>query len=63
MTAGWRRDQLVGCLKTWSATQRMMQTQGAQTVAELAQKIAIAWPNAQQVRQFYWPIYLRVGRV
>ncbi|NEP18901.1 MAG: class I SAM-dependent methyltransferase, partial [Leptolyngbya sp. SIO4C1] len=35
MTAGWRRDQLVGCLKTWSATQRMMQTQGAQTVAEL----------------------------
>ncbi|MEO1401986.1 MAG: class I SAM-dependent methyltransferase [Cyanobacteria bacterium J06635_1] len=63
MSAQWQRADLVGCLNTWSATQRMIQSKGAQTFETLAADIADVWPNAEQALTFQWPIYLRVGKI
>jgi SAM-dependent methyltransferase len=61
MSATWRLHDLLGYLRTWSATTRCMAAIAADPVAELAARMASSWGEgvAHPIR---WPLSLRVGR-
>lgn len=63
MSAQWQQTDLVGCLKTWSAVQRMIQAEGPQIFETVEADLAEIWPDAERVLTFHWPIYLRVGKI
>ena len=60
MTAAWRLPDLLGYLRTWSATTRCMAATATDPVAELATSMATRWGDG--VRTLRWPLHLRVGR-
>jgi len=60
MTAAWRLPDLLGYLRTWSATTRYMATVGTDPVAEFDRSIQTNWGAA--VHTVRWPLHLRVGR-
>lgn len=63
MTCEWNVDQLIGYLGTWSATQRFIQQQGIDAIAELSQCIIQAWGSPSETKLISWPLSLRVGKV
>jgi ubiquinone/menaquinone biosynthesis C-methylase UbiE len=61
--ASWSLFDLLGYLRTWSATQRFIKERGFDPVTEgLADELLPLWGDPQAERQISWPIYLRVGR-
>jgi SAM-dependent methyltransferase len=58
----WSRDDLLGYLGTWSATQACIKATGADPLAEFARRLAPLWPDPVQVKTLRWPLHLRVGR-
>ena len=61
MTTDWDLDQLIGCLQTWSSTQRFIAARGSDPVEQIIDQLRGAWGNAQQMRMVVWPLTLRVG--
>ena len=61
MTTHWDLDQLIGCLQTWSSTQRFIAATGSDPVEQIIDQLRRAWGNAQQMRTVIWPLTLRVG--
>jgi ubiquinone/menaquinone biosynthesis C-methylase UbiE len=61
MTAQWNLDQLVGYLRTWSATQRFMAATQRDPLEEIADKLRNAWGETKQTRRVIWPLTLLVG--
>jgi SAM-dependent methyltransferase len=59
----WSRDDLLGYLGTWSATQACMQAQGCNPLAALSRRLAPLWPNPEIRKTLRWPLHLRVGRI
>jgi SAM-dependent methyltransferase len=57
----WSLDQLLGYLRTWSATQRFMNARGFDPVNELEQELLPKWGDKEQVRLVTWPLHLRIG--
>jgi SAM-dependent methyltransferase len=62
MEEHWSLLQLLGYVRTWSATQRFRETQGYDPVAWLAAELAGSWGDPTSVRLVRWPLSLRVGR-
>ncbi len=62
MHARWTREQLLGYLRSWSATGHYQAAQGADPVLAFEQTLSTAWPDAKQPRQVRWPLSVRVGR-
>ena len=60
MVAEWTVEQLLGYLRTWSATQRFMAAEKRDPVAEVEDKLRQAW--GEQTRSVIWPLKVRVGR-
>lgn len=58
----WHRDQVLGYLRSWSATQRFMAARGHDPVTGLAEEIAGFWPDRGVRRLVRWPLRLRVGK-
>ncbi len=58
----WRRDQVLGYLRSWSATQRFMAARGHDPVIGLAEEIAEFWPDGGVQRLVRWPLRVRVGK-
>lgn len=57
----WSLKQLLGYLRTWSATQRFLQANGRDPVALIEEELTAAWGGAEK-RVACWPLTLRIGR-
>jgi SAM-dependent methyltransferase len=62
MEVRWDRAQLLGYLRTWSATSRYVDAQGVDPVAALEERLEPAWADVQSERTVTWPLAVRVGR-
>lgn len=62
MTASWDRDDLLGYLHTWSATQRFMAERGHDPLADLDRELLPYWPAGER-KVVRWPLKMRVGRI
>ena len=62
MQVTWTRAQLMGYLRSWSATGRYQAAQGVDPVLAFEQAISSAWGDAERGRLVSWPLSLRVGR-
>ena len=61
MRTQWNLNQLLGYLRTWSATQRFIAARGFDPVNSLVEEIGTVWKNPEEAREIKWPLYLRVG--
>lgn len=63
MSAEWTRDAVLGYVSSWSAVVRCREQEGVDPLPELVEALAPLWPDAAEVREVRWPIYLLLGRV
>jgi len=61
MIAHWTLPQLLGYLRTWSATQKFIAARKFDPVESLADELREVWKNPEQTREIKWPLRLRVG--
>lgn len=61
MEAGWSLFDLVGYLRTWSATNRFVAARGFDPVTALADELLTVWDAPHEEKQVRWPLSLRVG--
>lgn len=61
MVATWTRDELLGYVSTWSATQRLAAALGPRPFEELCEAVARVWPDGER-RDVRWPLAIRLGR-
>jgi SAM-dependent methyltransferase len=61
MRTQWSLNQLLGYLRTWSATQMFIAACGFDPVDSLAEELRAVWKNPEQMREIKWPLLLRVG--
>lgn len=61
MVARWDIEQLLGYLRTWSATQRFVVAEERDPLAEVEEPLRSAW--GEETRPVVWPLTVRVGRV
>jgi len=59
MVAEWSVEQLLGYLRTWSATQRFMASEKRDPLAEVETALRQSW--GRQHRRVVWPLTVRVG--
>ncbi len=62
MEERWKREHLLGYMRTWSATARYVDDKQVDPVAALEQRLAPLWPDSESHRTVTWPLALRVGR-
>jgi SAM-dependent methyltransferase len=62
MAADWTLSQLLGYIRTWSATQRFREAQGHDPVVELGGEMELHWGEPESTRRVRWPLSLRAGR-
>jgi SAM-dependent methyltransferase len=62
MHAEWTLDQLLGYLRTWSATQRFIAARGFDPVDSLGPRLREIWGLADDRRLVRWPLTVRVDR-
>ncbi len=61
MVMHWTRDELLGYIGTWSATQRLTAAVGPAPYAELCEALAREWPDGER-REVSWPLAIRLAR-
>jgi hypothetical protein len=62
MTTDWRLPELLGYLRTWSATTRCREATGRDPVEALSPELEALWGPVDVARRVTWPLALRVGR-
>jgi SAM-dependent methyltransferase len=63
MTERWTLDQLVGYVRTWSATSRYREALKHDPTIELAARLGELWRDRAEARRVWWPLAVRIGRV
>jgi SAM-dependent methyltransferase len=58
----WTLDDVVGYLRTWSASQRYRADRMADPVAEIDEALPAAWGSPERDRTLRWPVPIRIGR-
>jgi SAM-dependent methyltransferase len=61
MKTQWNLNQLLGYLRTWSATQKFIAARGFDPVDSVAEELEAVWKDPETVREMKWPLHLRVG--
>jgi SAM-dependent methyltransferase len=61
MTTQWNLDQLIGYLRTWSASQHFLEVKGSDPVAQIIDRLRSVWGEPEQIRKVNWPLTLRIG--
>lgn len=61
MAVDWSLDDLIGYLRSWSATSRYGEVHAADPVTELATALAPLWGNDRQ--RVVWPLSIKAGRL
>ena len=59
----WNLAQLIGYLRTWSATKNFIAACGFDPVDSLMQELGSVWHDPEHVRQVTWPLKLRIFRI
>ncbi|NBC85384.1 MAG: methyltransferase domain-containing protein [Bacteroidetes bacterium] len=62
ITTDWTLDDVVGYLRTWSASQRYRADRQADPVAEIDEALSAAWGAPHRERTLRWPVPIRIGR-
>jgi hypothetical protein len=62
MSERWTLEQVVGYIRTWSATSRYREVMNADPTVTLRAGLLEAWPNPEVPRRVWWPLYFKVGR-
>jgi hypothetical protein len=63
MEADWNLEQVLGYLRTWSATKSFIAERGFDPVDSLASEVRQFWNESQKTRRIHWPLSIRIGRV
>lgn len=63
ITRDWVLADLVGYIKTWSATKRALAAGEQALVAALIDELTQLWPDPTSRRRIVWPVTARVGRL
>ncbi|MBW4521411.1 MAG: class I SAM-dependent methyltransferase [Scytolyngbya sp. HA4215-MV1] len=63
MQIEWTIDHLLGYLFTWSATQRYIEQNGLDQIAQVSDRLKQAWHAVQPTQLIQWSIPLRVGKL
>jgi SAM-dependent methyltransferase len=63
MQTRWNIDQLLGYLRTWSATQKFIAARGFDPVVSFGEELRPCWPDGDAPRLVSWPLSIRIGRV
>jgi SAM-dependent methyltransferase len=63
MRVAWTLEQLMGYLRSWSATERYKAACGVDPVTELQNQLSVVCSDAAQKHVVSWPLSLRVGRM
>jgi SAM-dependent methyltransferase len=61
MQAEWSLDDVLGYLRTWSATKGFIAARGFDPVVDLSAELRAVWSESE-IRKINWPLSLRVGR-
>ena len=61
MTAQWTREDLVGYVATWSATQKLRAAVGDAPFDALRERLATSWADGER-REVRWPLAIRLAR-
>jgi SAM-dependent methyltransferase len=61
MTTQWDLDHLIGCLRTWSSTQRFIEARGSDPLEQITDELRSAWGDPHEIRKVTWPLILRIG--
>ena len=59
----WTLAELIGYLRTWSATARFVAERGCDPVVEVERSLSSDWGDVRQSRLVRWPLYIRAGRL
>lgn len=62
MEKRWMLADLVGYVRTWSATRRFVEARGVDPVLEVSEELSRAWGAPEEVRPILWDLDVRVGR-
>jgi hypothetical protein len=57
--AWWNLEQLLGYLRTWSATKKFIAKRGFDPIDQLANELRPFWSEPEM--EMNWPLHLRVG--
>ncbi|MEP6768309.1 MAG: class I SAM-dependent methyltransferase [Acidobacteriota bacterium] len=57
----WDLSDLLGYLRTWSATRRYAEAMGEDPIPRIEAELTAAWGDPGQLRHSTWPLDLRVG--
>jgi SAM-dependent methyltransferase len=63
LDAVWTRDQLLGYMRTWSATTRFVARHDTDPILNFAREIHTLWPDAQERKSVSWPLTVKAGRI
>jgi SAM-dependent methyltransferase len=61
MTTQWALDHLIGCLGTWSSTQRFIEARGSDPLEQITDDLRRVWGDPHETRKVTWPLILRIG--
>jgi SAM-dependent methyltransferase len=62
LQAQWTLAELLGYLRTWSATANYIEARGSDPVIDLEKLLARDWGKPEGRRVVRWPLHLRAGR-
>ncbi|MFQ5548869.1 MAG: class I SAM-dependent methyltransferase [Woeseia sp.] len=60
MKVDWTADDMLGYLRTWSASQRYTKDKGADPVSIIESRLNHAWGGGR--REVSWPLNIKIGR-
>ena len=63
MRVHWTLDQLLGYLRSWSASARYVSVMGKDPALALSAELLPAWGGPEHRRQVEWPLSIRAGRI
>jgi hypothetical protein len=63
MVASWALGQLLGYLRSWSASRRCEQATGVDPVSLVEAELRQVWGDPSRRRDVRWDFHLRAGRV
>jgi SAM-dependent methyltransferase len=62
LEASWSLPELMGYLRSWSATNRYVKAHGLDPVVDVESQMRAAWGSPETTHVIRWPVTLRVGR-
>ena len=61
MQAHWSLSDLLGYLRTWSATQKFMESQKTDPIPVIGERLSKLWDPSGEEKLLRWPLDLRIG--